>query len=191
MCVAELNVSTQPCNHRWYELVRSCEEHTHLANCPEKLRLQGWEIRNASCPWCDSAVPETSIRTHRLFGSTSSASSTASTPTSPIPWTRPRSGSGGTLSSTRSTLSRHSSITSMESERGQRHRDMNERLSLYLSMSPHEVLPSAKKNYPTYTDVATREESPASDVASTKTSSGLLGKHWRKSVRFSKGVFKT
>ncbi|RMY36804.1 hypothetical protein D0866_03688 [Hortaea werneckii] len=36
----------------------------------------------------------------------------------------------------------------MESERGQKHRDMNERLSLYLTMSPHEVLPSAKKNYP-------------------------------------------
>lgn len=77
----------------------------------------------------------------------------------------------------------------MDSERGQRHREMNERLNLYLTTSPHEVLPSAKKNYPTY-NASPVEESIVSDNASTKSGASLVGKGWRKSVRFSRGVFK-
>jgi len=86
-------------------------------------------------------------------------------------------------------LSRHSSAMSVESERGQKHRDMNERLSLYLTMSPHEVLPSAKKNYPSPI-VLPINENQTTDVCHTKNATGLLRKRWRKSIRYSMGVFK-
>jgi hypothetical protein len=80
MCVAGLNVSTQPCRHRWYELLRACSDQHSLANCPSKLQLEGWETRKATCPWCDSSGGEDFVAdtTHRLFGSTSSASGSAS-----------------------------------------------------------------------------------------------------------------
>lgn len=187
MCVAGINVSTQPCSHRWYHLKRSCNPGANLANCPERLRLEGWETRNSNCPWCEGSESDVHASTHRLFGSTSSASSTASSPTSPeLGATRThRSGSGGTLSS----LSRHSSSASNESARGQRHREMNERLRLYLTTSPHEVLPSAAKNYPTYI-ASPVDESPPSDAASIRSATGLIGNGWKKSVRFSKGMLK-
>lgn len=188
MCVAGLNVSTQPCSHRWYQLLRACDPEKNLANCPERLRLEGWETRYETCPWCNDSEKDVHISTHRLFGSTSSTSSTTISPTSPELMGAARthrSGSGGTLSS----LSRHSSCTSVESERGQRHRDMNERLNLYLTMSPHEVLPSARKNYPTYTSSPV-DESSTSDAASMRSATGLFGKGWKKSVRFSKGMLR-
>lgn len=186
MCVAGLNVSTQPCNHRWYNLVRPCHPANNLANCPERLRLEGWETRNEQCPWCSASEQEVCTSTHRLFGSMSSASSTSSSPASPeLGATRThRSGSGGTLSS----LSRHSSSASTDSDRGQRHRDMNARLHLYLTTSPHEVLPSARRNYPTYT-ASPVDESPASDAGSIRSASTAVSKGWKKSVRFSMAMF--
>ena len=188
MCVAGLNVSTQACNHRWYELRRACHPANHLANCPEKLRLEGWETRNDHCPWCDETEHQLHDSTHRLFGSMSSASATSSSPTSPqiAALTRSRSGSEGTLSS----LSRHSSSASMESERGQRYREMNERLHLYLTSPPHETLPSARKNYPTY-PASLVYDSPPSDASSVLSGSGTVGKGWKKSVRFSKALLRS
>ena len=187
MCVAGLKVSTQPCAHRWYELVRNCHPANNLANCPEKLQLKGWEARTDICPWCDNdtlnAVHES---THRLFGSTSSASSTASSPTSfDLGQTRSsRSNSDGTMTP----ISRVSSTTSVESDRVQRDRSMNERLELYLRSHPHEVLPSAKKNYPTYSSSSSDEISPLEAPLLRRTSSGL-SKKWKQSWRMSKGVF--
>lgn len=183
MCVAGLNVATSPCKHRWYQLVRSCSDERNLANCPDKLRLEGWENRNETCPWCDASneVPET---THRLFGSMSSASSTVSSPTSPelTGMSRShRSGSLGTLSS----LSRHNSSASVESERGLRQRELNDRLALYLTSQPHEVLPSARKNYPT----SPRDEFTDSDGASIVSASGVF-QGWRKTMKMSKIMFK-
>ena len=185
MCVAGLNVSTQPCHHRWYELVRPCSTNSNLSNCAARLKLEGWERRTETCPWCDEGAEQVSGATHRLFGSLSNPSSTPSSPTSQEFWGRGRSGSGGTMPS----LSRHNSAMSMESERGQKHRDMNERLSLYLTMSPHEVLPSAKKNYPSPI-VLPVDADQTSEVCSARNATGLLRKRWRKSIRYSMGIFK-
>lgn len=189
MCVANLSVSTQPCSHRWYELVRSCSDERNLANCPDRLKLEGWESRKEVCPWCDRDTQQMlTDSTHRLFGSTSSAfstpSATVSSPISPLlgATRQQRSGSGGTLSS----LHRANSNSSAESDRIQAHRERNDRFHLYLNMAPHEVLPSASKYYPT----SPREESPAtSDCASIMSRSGRLSKHWRKSVRWSRSMF--
>jgi len=190
MCVVGLNVATQPCSHRWYALLRPCNPSTNLANCPEKLRLEGWETRNETCPWCTDSDEVVHESTHRLFGSVSPASSFASSPTSPILGaTRThRSGSGSTLGS----LSRHGSVTSTESNRGQRCREMNERLHLYLTTSPHEVLPSARKNYPSYPSYPSTPQDdspPGSDSASIMSARSKIGRGWKKSVRFSRGMF--
>lgn len=188
MCVAGLNVSTQPCAHRWYELVQACHPANNLANCPEKLKLEGWETRNGHCPWCDQSADKVQQSTHRLFGSTSSSSSTASSPNSPGIGGRHRSGSEDTMSP----LSRHSSISSTESDRGQKHRDMNDRLHIYLLSDPHEVLPSAKKNYPTYSQTSSRV-SPlpdSSDVPALKRTSTVLSTGWRRSIKLSANMFR-
>lgn len=148
-------------------------------------------MRNDSCPWCDDhEVHET---THRLFGSISSASSTATaSPTSPDfgPTRSCRSGSAGTIS----LLSRRGSSAS-ESEMGQRHREMNDRLHLYLTTDPHEVLPSAAKNYPTYGQpavVSQDELTSASDPASRRSSTGGRFKYWRtRGARLSREIFRT
>ena len=187
MCVAGLNVTTQPCSHRWYELRRPCDPANNLANCPEKLRLEGWETRNDNCPWCDGNETSLPQSSYRLFGTASSASSTVSPPVSTeLGLTRPRrSDSYGTISS----LSRHSSTTSMESERGQRHREMNERLNLYLQLHPHEVLPSARKNYPTCPQMQSpSEDTTTYDTFSLRSVNGL-GKRWKQSVRLSRAMF--
>ncbi|KAK0823797.1 hypothetical protein LTR91_008040 [Friedmanniomyces endolithicus] len=189
MCVAGLNVSIKSCNHRWYELRTPCHPANHLNNCPERLRLEGWETRNEHCPWCDAGEQTLHVSTHRLFGSSSTTSPASSSPASPelSALTRSRSGSTGTLSS----LSRHSSSASMDSERGQRHREMNDRLHAYMTNHPHELLPSARKNYPS-TPSSPVEEVPGSDVVSVRSAGGggAVGKGWKKSVRFSMGMFK-
>ena len=191
MCVANLNVSTQPCAHRWYELRRACTSTNNLANCPERLQLEGWESRNTACPWCDSTPDNTLCdTTHRLFGSTPSATS----PTlSEMVQTRSR---GSSLSALEP-LSRISSMTSVESEsdRAQRDRGMNERLDIYLRSLPHEVLPSAAKNYPTYSQSSSGSSSAAEESAVSefplirRTSSGL-SRRWKKSVRLSRDMFR-
>lgn len=193
MCVAGLNVSTQPCAHRWYELLRSCSDERDLSNCPQKLQLEGWETRKEDCPWCESSGDNEEIitsSTHRLFGSTSSASG-SSTSSSPVlaAMNKPqlmRCGSDGGLS----TLSRTGSFSSTGSERGQMYRDRNDRLRLYLTMLPHETLPSARKYYPSSPGSLNGEPTPpGSDAGSVKSTKNRLGAGWRKGVRFGRSVF--
>lgn len=182
MCVAGLNVAISPCNHRWYQLKRSCSADRNLTNCPEKLKFEGMETRNENCPWCNESEHPLHASTHRLFGSTLSASSVLSSPASPeIRPTRPRrSGSGGTLS----TLSRSGSFTGTEDEIIERYSSMNDRLHLYLTMHHSEVLPSAKRAIPP----SSRVNSPISDVASISSSTSILGKGWRRRMKLGKGV---
>lgn len=188
-------MSTQPCAHRWYQLVRSCNGTNNLQNCPEKLKLEGWESRTNECPWCDGASMFLPESTHRLLGNSTSGNSTPSSPTlsdvaNRIPQ---RSNSFGTVNSL-SPLSRQSSATSTESERGQRHREMNERLHTYINSHPHEVLPSAAKNYPTYPQwQSVQTPAPNPDDASTfRRHSRVLSAQWRRrfrsSVSFVKGL---
>lgn len=167
MCVAGLNVCAAGL-HRWYELIRACDPANNLQNCPERLKLEGWEKRNEYCPYCHGRNYHQS--THRLFGSTSSASSVASSPTiSDMGFGRTnRRGSAGTITATLGPLSRTSSNCSAELDRATRARDMNDRIYAYLSSEPHEVLPSARKNYPTYaTAIARAEEASANSSESS------------------------
>lgn len=160
MCIAGLNVA-KTCAHRWYELLRPCNPENNLQNCPEKLRLEGWERQREDCPFCDGTGH---LRTHRLFGSTSSASSITSSPIMAgmtFNDKHSRRGSGATLMNTMSPLSRETSNCSIECERATRSREMNDRIHLYLSSDPHEILPSATKNYPTYAAAIAKAENAA------------------------------
>ncbi len=68
---------------------------------------------------------------------------------------------------------------------------MNDRLHAYMTNHPHELLPSARKNYPS-TPSSPVEEVPALDVVSIGSAGvgGGVGKGWKKSVRFSMAMFK-
>ncbi|KAF2167979.1 hypothetical protein M409DRAFT_53916 [Zasmidium cellare ATCC 36951] len=204
MCIAGLHVTTAPCSHRWYELIRPCDPSSNLANCTEKLKLQGWENRLENCPFCDGAGNH-HHSTHRLFGSTSSASSVSSSPTisemGMTPVISNRRGSCGTINNaiglpSMSPLSRQSSGCSIEVDRSQRAKDMNDRINIYLSSDPHEVLPSAKKNYPTYAAAIARIESSSQESSSTNTSlflkrRGSFSRGWKRmSGRFNSSLFK-
>lgn len=191
MCIAGINATTQPCQHRWAHLVQACEPSRNLQSCPDKLKFSGWEQKHETCPWCSSNAPPAHDSTHRLFGS-------ATCPIIPAPATdmpeltprRSRTGSTGTFS----TLSRHSSINSVESEwaeKGQRHRDQNERLAAYLTMMPHEVLPSARKYYPTYSNSSSEDGLASEGMGGCRRrDSGMSSKRWTRNFRLNRSMFK-
>lgn len=180
MCIASLHASTQPCAHRWYQLVQPCNSHTNLQTCPNKLKLQGWENRADSCPWCDCDIATPNNGSYKLFGNpTTGISTPASVGSELVGTTSILDNSWATLSSM-STLSRHTSVSSTESESAQRHREMNERVQVYLTSRPHEILPSASKNYPTYS--SGRECVDIGDVQ-VKKSTSLNVKRIRKGVK--------
>jgi hypothetical protein len=52
MCKAELNVSLEGCCHRWYHMIQPCMPGCNLLSCPNKLALEGWEIKCDFCPFC-------------------------------------------------------------------------------------------------------------------------------------------
>ncbi len=188
MCVATLNVSALSCAHRWYEIVQPCQPTTNLDNCSEKLKLQGWENLTDDCPWCDVKEPMLREGSHKLLGSAQSGASTPTSPTmSDLDSISPsRVDSFGALSSL-SALSRHTSSASTESEAGQRHREMNERLEIYLTTHPHEILPSAAKNSPTYSRTSTVKSQTAGQMAgsSARGSGAKVASRFKKSVRLS------
>ncbi|KAM3421535.1 hypothetical protein BST61_g1924 [Cercospora zeina] len=134
----------------------------------KRVRIDGWERRQDSCPFCDGT--EHSRSTHRLFGSVSSASSVASSPTiSEMGFNRySRRGSGATSTGTMGPLSRETTNCSIELDRATRARDMNDRIHMYLFSDPHEILPSATKNYPTYSTAISKAENAAGNDSDGK-----------------------
>ena len=197
MCVAGINATTQPCQHRWAHLVQSCSPAHNLQTCPSKLQFSGWEQKHPTCPWCSSDAPSAHDSTHRLFGSAAcpisrSPSTSAPTDTTADPPRRQRTGSTGTFAS----LSTQSSITSIVesewAEKGQRHRDMNERLAIYLTSMPHDVLPSARKYYPTYASSSSEEGSSASEQGTgcRRRDSVMSARRWSKGLKLNRAMFK-
>ncbi|KAF1826703.1 uncharacterized protein K489DRAFT_407410 [Dissoconium aciculare CBS 342.82] len=198
MCVACLNVSTQPCNHRWYELVQPCQPGFHLANCQQRLRLQGWESRVDGCPFCEGTHSSVRESTHRQLGNGGLFTprfAPSQTDISFLAQTHRRDSNN-----TVNTLSRYSSSSSEpENERGARHRERNDRLRVYLTSDPHELLPSARKNYPTYVQPSREDSSATLDSMSSTSSAkkrpnsissarGLISRGWRSSAKIGRGA---
>jgi hypothetical protein len=62
MCVTQLCVTTQPCQHRWYQLVRPCDADTNLSTCSKKLGISGWEVKSDTCPYCQGNATHSQYR---------------------------------------------------------------------------------------------------------------------------------
>ncbi|KAI4720884.1 hypothetical protein E4T48_02842 [Aureobasidium sp. EXF-10727] len=204
MCVANLNVSTQPCSHRWYTLVKPCSSTTNLANCPSKLALEGWETRLESCPWCDDSASDSGIlddSTHRLFGGSISRSRSGSIGTSgigamPIAAERHRRQSSATDSTT--SLSRESSSRFIQDEntetevsvRGEKARMMNWRMDVYLMAHPERKQSIVQEVEGIAPEASVPEQSGLRRSGSIRRSGSLLGKKMKKGMRLSKNIFK-
>ncbi|KAJ9631630.1 hypothetical protein H2203_000029 [Taxawa tesnikishii (nom. ined.)] len=190
MCVANLHVSTLSCSHRWYTLVRACSTTSNLSNCPQRLKLEGWETRTPDCPWCADAslpmMPPLDDSTHKLFGGNVSRSSSSTT-------RQTRRDSSATNSS--GSLSRSSSRSSDDEDeidvsRADRNRTMNRRLNIYLSTTPNKILKREEGGICEEPGSILSPDSDGFDSDGLRRASSALGKKWRKSVRLSKGIFK-
>ena len=183
MCVANLNVALQPCSHRWYTLVRPCEPHINLSNCPQKIRLEGWETRNQNCPWCGSNG-DLDDANHKLFGGSISRSRACSDAVSASP-VRDRRTSGATSSS--SSLSRSSSRSGDEDfddlDAGAKARMMNYRINCYMFRNPEREEWMKKDE-----EISTVPDEPEPVIVSRRGSK--LGNKWRRSVQLGRGMFK-
>jgi hypothetical protein len=204
MCVANLNVSTQPCSHRWYSLVKPCTSTTNLSNCSSKLALEGWETRLESCPWCDDSASDSGIlddSTHRLFGGSVSRSRSGSLGTSginamPIAAERHRRQSSATNSTT--SLARSNSGRIMQDEdaeaeelgRGEKARMMNWRLDVYLTGHPDRKQSIVQEVEGIAPETSVPKQSGLGRSGSIRRSGSLLGRKMKKGMRLSKTIFK-
>jgi len=198
MCIANLNVTTQPCSHRWYKLVRPCTDSANLSNCSQKLRLEGWETKNNQCPWCSppsSPIADVDDSTHRLFA--------AATPFSATPYNirRASESSNGSASSSsprgrNNVLTINSSQTSRSSSQdgdgesreidwAERNRLMNRRLETYMITNPARVVDDRPDTVlsPVY-------ESPSEASSPISRNGSMVSKGWKRSMKMSRGIFK-
>lgn len=193
MCVAELNVSTLPCRHRWYHLLRPCTSSTNLANCTSKLGLEGWEIKCDFCPYCSSWNLEPAQ--YRLVGNdrAPSVGGLSRSPSFSLSSTR--------RDSRRESLARTDSSSSVQMMvAGEKNRALNARIDAYLSTLPERLLQAESKS-PKMEAVDENTGSPPSPASEESSSivdaqgtndgkkGGMLGK-WKKSKKFSRTLFK-
>jgi len=193
MCVANLNVTTQPCSHRWYQLVRPCSSTSNLANCPQRLKLEGWETKNQDCPWCSppsSPVTDVDRSTHKLFGgaptTTSYRRGSLSSAASSLTPSRGRTNSASSTASPPNSRSssQDSDDEARELDRAERNRMMNRRLAAYIARTPVKAFNDRSDR-----DLPRVDESPFDTVTVARRDS-MIGKHWKRGVRMSKGIFK-
>ncbi|KAF2500097.1 hypothetical protein BU16DRAFT_236050 [Lophium mytilinum] len=190
MCVAELNVSLLPCRHRWYHLVRPCTPSANLSNCGDKLALSGWEIKCDFCPYCSGWNLTNSE--YRLVGNdrTPSIGGLSRSPSLSLSSAR-RESRRGSLARTDSSTS----ITMMAAQ--EKNRALNARVDAYLRVTP-EHMPESKTGEdeadgvggPQSLSDSDKSEGQGSSAHSETKGSGLFGKGWKKSKRFSKTLFK-
>lgn len=207
MCVAQLCVTTQPCQHRWYHLVRPCDADANLATCSKKLGITGWEVKSDTCPYCQGNATDNQ---YRLIGD------------GPAPPVGSLSGLARAHSSHASSLhaarrdtrlelitSRTDSVTSIGSKSSivtaasEKNRAMNSRLDAYFfpsSDSPISPYPSAVREDDEDSNGAGNSDTSSNDQGSLRHASmssepqepfkiGVLSRFRRKSKRIS-GMFK-
>lgn len=183
MCVANLNVALTPCSHRWYTLIRPCSPEANLSNCPQKLRLEGWETRIETCPWCDSCDAQLDDTTHKLFGGSGSRSRANSYGESPASTRRRTSSAATSVLSLSPVGSRDADFETLdELDPGAKAKMMNYRINCYLYRNPDREAWMKKDE-----EVIT---APGEDTSTVSRRGSLIGKKWRKSVRLGRGMFK-
>ena len=194
MCLAELSVSTLDCRHRWYHLVRSCSSSTNLENCPDKLKIEGWESKTASCPWCDQDT-STDPQEYRLVGNDKTPSigglSRASSTTNIEPTLI-----SSRHESRRGSLARTDSSTSLTEAAGERNRAQNMRIQWYLTTRLEAIAQEETKERPTTSRRSSATGLPLSPTPTNGSSSttsengGIFGKGWKKGKQISRGFFR-
>ncbi|KAF2235487.1 hypothetical protein EV356DRAFT_531931 [Viridothelium virens] len=194
MCVVELNVTTLECRHRWYHLLRNCSPSTNLQNCPDKLKLEGWESKVSFCPWCDQETPTEpqefrlvgNDRTPSIGGLSRASSTTNIEPTLMSSRRESRSGS----------IARTDSSTSLTEAAGERNRAQNMRIQWYLTTRLEAIAQEEAKERPTTSRRSSIMGLPLSSTPSnTSTGSGsdggsVLGKGWKKGKKISRSFFR-
>lgn len=195
MCIANLNVTTQPCSHRWYKLVRPCSDSSNLTNCPQRLRLEGWETKNEECPWCSppsSPVSDIDDSTHKLFGGASPFAGRRTSESSTSSICGPQRGRSITISTNSSSnpTSRSSSqdgdVESREIDWAERNRMMNRRLEAYMVTNPTRAFSDRVDN-----DILSPViESPCDAQSPISRSGSMVSKGWKRSMKMSRGIFK-
>jgi hypothetical protein len=203
MCVAELNVSLNQCQHRWYHLVRPCVPGASLQNCPTKLALEGWEIKCDFCPFCAS-WPLDGREFMILGGQPHSRSSSFSSPLSRTPSLTTsvaaarRDSRRGSLAQSDTSVSAGSPVFSAS----ERNKAMNQRVDSYFAALPETIAENQGKRPGTVAlanwsipveDI--KEESSRRGSASTS-SSGVkaefvtekAGRAWQMTKRKSKDI---
>jgi hypothetical protein len=160
MCIAELNVSTLPCRHRWYHLNQACHSERNLSNCPQKLALSGWEIKCDFCPFCASW--DLDMESYRLVGNDRSPSigGLSRSPSAKLSLASTR------RDSRRGSLARSDSSSSIALAASEKNRAQNLRLDAYLSTRPEKIL---------MMDVPAALDEQEEDVPPSPTTSGSSG----------------
>lgn len=180
MCVANLNVSLQPCSHRWYTLVRPCSDSTNLSNCSKKVRLEGWESRVQDCPWCGPSSISTHDATHKLFGGNEFSEArrrSDSTVASTESIIRGRSNSISTFSAINSrSSSQESESERRESERAESNRMMNRRLDAYIITAVPDEIPSRKASIKRSTKPVLLKKESSDSSTFARRGSSMLGR---------------
>ncbi|KAF2086796.1 hypothetical protein K490DRAFT_43540 [Saccharata proteae CBS 121410] len=201
MCVAELNVSLLPCQHRWYHLLRPCGAATNLNNCSSKLKLEGWETKCDFCPYCSAW--NLSNSEYRLVGNDRTPSIGGLSRTPSVSFT---SLTGARRDSRRASLARTDSSGSLANigaginiveKASERNRAINARLDAYLGSNPERVKTASDSSdeeeaQPPSPAEATGEDAMARVDAQVvgKKNTGFVKKSWRKSKRLSLSLFK-
>ncbi|KAF2226260.1 hypothetical protein BDZ85DRAFT_48070 [Elsinoe ampelina] len=180
MCVANLNVTLQPCSHRWYTLVRPCSESTNLSNCSNKVRLEGWETRVQDCPWCGTDTTDINVATHKLFGGNDFSEArrrSDSTVASMDSLVRGRTNSISTFSAITSRSSSQDSTERADNERAERNQMMNRRIDAYITTAVPDEIPSRKASIKRTTKPALqKKESSDSSTFGRRGSMMMLGR---------------
>ncbi|KAK8253726.1 hypothetical protein IWZ00DRAFT_542803 [Phyllosticta capitalensis] len=207
MCVAELNVSLQPCRHRWYHLLRPCSPNANLSNCKNKLGLEGWETKCDFCPYCSSW--NLSSTKYRLVGNDRSPSVGGLSRSPSISYSSTTTLTSARRDSRRASLARTDSSSSIAmpslsvlEKTGERNRAISARLDAYLGKHPdrkgsksggetsdEDDQSSTQPPSPVEGDVMARVDAQVTSGA-LKRKDSILKKGWRGSKRLSRTIFK-
>jgi hypothetical protein len=173
--------------------MRPCTPSANLSNCGAKLALSGWEIKCDFCPYCSSWNLTNSE--YRLVGNDRSPSigGLSRTPSLALSTTR-RESRRGSLARTDSSTS----VTMMAAQ--EKNRALNARVDAYLRVSSERMALMEWKTGedeadgvggpPSPSDSDTKSEGQESSTHSETKRANFFGKSWKKSMRFSKTLFK-
>ena len=197
MCVTELCVTTQACQHRWYHLTRPCAPSTDLATCSKKMGISGWEVKVDHSPYCQGHATSSE---YRLIGNgpappVGSLSGLARTHSTSLPAAR-RDERLQLITSRSDSVTSIGSRSSIVPDASENNRAMNARLDSYFfpsEGSPVSPFPRSAREAGDESATESSSDTSSSDHASLRHQSmanepyrvSMLSRIGRKTKRFS------